>query len=612
MSAVPSSSLIESCLERIHERFRGHDSGAVADYIPELSVVDPDRFGIVLATADGTTYAAGDVDVPFTIQSISKPFTYGLALEDHGVDAVLERIGVEPSGDAFNSIVMDERRNRPMNPMVNAGAIAAAALVRGDDGDARLARVLDTFGAYAGRSLEIDDKVFRSERATGHRNRAIAFLELSSGMITEPVDEHLDLYFRQCSILVTARDLAQMGATLANGGVHPGTGRRAIGGEHATRVLSVMATCGMYDWSGEWMYRVGLPAKSGVGGGILVVLPGQLAIATYSPRLDEYGNSARGVLACEAIAAELSLHLLHPTTGADAVVRRHYHAADVSSKRVRRDDERSELASRGKAIEVFELQGNLTFATTERMLREVEPAADRAAEVVLDVRRVGRLDPTSAALLGGLVRGAAAREVRLVLASAAPEMVEELTKVGWPADGFAADADEALERAEDRLLGLAALAGSAPPSAALPLAAMDILAALSSEDIEALAAAVEQRQYAPGERIIRAGDAADRLQFLASGRAAVMLPLETDDRSRRLRTLSEGVSFGESALFDGARRSADVVAESAVTCYELTVARLEALASGNPRLHAAVLDGVGRNLVAQLARAMGEIRSLDA
>lgn len=603
--------LISACLRNVHTRFAGHHAGAVADYIPELSGADPNRFAIVLATADGAVYAVGDDDVEFTIQSISKPFVYGMALGDHGVESVTDRIGVEPSGDAFNSIVMDERHNRPMNPMVNAGAIAAAALVDGPDATARIDRVLATFGRYAGRSLRIDEKVFESERSTGHRNRAIAFLELSSGMIDEPVDDHLELYFAQCSILVTARDLAMMGATLANAGVNPVTGERAISVSDATRVLSVMATCGMYDGSGQWMYRVGLPAKSGVGGGILVVLPGQLAIATFSPPLDEFGNSARGVLACEALATELSLHLLHPVADVASVLRRRYTAAEVSSKRVRGPGERSRLQEFGDQVEVFELQGDLSFARTERFLREVEPVLDEALEVIIDLHRVSRLDPTSASLFGQLLAKALRMSVTLTVSGAIPEVQRALEDQGWRALAFTDDVDAALERAEDVLLGVLPDALGSQRGVPVGLAAIDILRSLPRSELAALEAEVSVRAYEAGEHIIRVGELADRLFFLGAGRAAVVLPLEGEGRVRRLRTFAAGVTFGESALFDGARRTADVIADGPVICYELSLVQFEALAERSPRLHAAILRGVGRNLAGQLSRSMQEIRALD-
>ena len=306
-SDVPSP--IIAALQEIHATYAHASEGNVAGYIPELAKADPRLFGIALATADGAMYHVGDALHPFTIQSISKPLVYGMALEDHGVAHVLSKVGVEPTGEAFNSITMDEKNNRPFNPMVNAGAIATAAMIRGDDYAARLARIVEMFSRYAGRPLAIDDAVFRSEKATGHRNRAIAYLELNAGMIDEPVLQHLDLYFAQCSVVVTACDLALMAATLANNGVNPVSGERAIDAVYVKNVLSIMASCGMYDAAGDWVYRVGLPAKSGVGGGIFAVLPGELGIGVFSPPLDAQGNSWRGVQVCEELSRRFNLHL---------------------------------------------------------------------------------------------------------------------------------------------------------------------------------------------------------------------------------------------------------------------------------------------------------------
>ena len=263
-------------LQTLHDKHKANRTGRLANYIPELDRVDPDQFGISFVTMDGYIYEAGDANALFTIQSVSKAIIYALALEDHGREEVLRKIGVEPSGEAFNSIVFDEKNNRPFNPMVNAGAIASTALVKGASHAERLERILDMFQNFAGRRLTMDEAVYRSESSTGHRNRAIAFLELNSGMIGGNVEDHLDLYFRQCSLLVNTVDLAIIGATLANGGVNPLTGERAVAAEHIRSVLSVMNTCGMYDYAGGWQFDVGLPAKSGVGGGISAVLPGHL------------------------------------------------------------------------------------------------------------------------------------------------------------------------------------------------------------------------------------------------------------------------------------------------------------------------------------------------
>jgi glutaminase len=285
--------------------------GHVADYIPELALADPNWFGICVVTQDGQVFEVGDCDQLFTIQSISKAFVYGLALEDHGRDYVNSKVSVEPTGEAFNAIVLDEVTNRPYNPMVNAGAIATADLIKGDSATERLKRMLAMFKRYTGRELEINVPVFLSEKSTGFRNRAIAYLMLNFGMVTDRVDETLDLYFQQCSMMVNARDLAMMAATLANGGVNPVTGERALDERYVQDVVSVMLTCGMYDYSGEWVYRVGLPAKSGVGGGITALAPGKLGIGTFSPLLDAKGNSYRGIQVCEDLSRDFGLHLFN-------------------------------------------------------------------------------------------------------------------------------------------------------------------------------------------------------------------------------------------------------------------------------------------------------------
>ncbi|HEV8312419.1 MAG TPA: glutaminase A, partial [Burkholderiaceae bacterium] len=285
---------VQQFLQELYRRFAGVDAGQVADYIPELAKADPRWFGIAIATIDGHVYEVGDSRQPFTIQSISKPLVYGVALEDQGRERVMEHIGVEPTGDAFNSISLEPGTGRPLNPMINAGAIAAASLVGGVTPDDRLARVLGGISAYAGRELAIDERVFESERDTGHRNRAIGHMLRNYGILRDDPDDALELYFKQCSILADCRDLALIAATLANGGVHPATGRRALSPAYVELVLSVMTTCGVYDFAGEWVWRVGMAAKSGVGGGIMAVLPGQLGVGVFSPLLDARGNSVRG------------------------------------------------------------------------------------------------------------------------------------------------------------------------------------------------------------------------------------------------------------------------------------------------------------------------------
>jgi glutaminase len=296
----------------LHREYAPLCDGAPADDIPELSTVDPDRFGIAAATVDGRSVGVGDREDAFTIQSISKLLLYGLALETHGREHVLSKVGVAPTGDRFNAIVLDEDDARAPNPMVNAGAIAVTDLVPGVDIEARVEHVGAMYERYLGRRPQIDRDVWASERASGNRNRAIAYLMLSRGIIADRVEETLDLYFAQCSVLVTCDDLARIGAILANHGIDPDTGEIVVDATVVRDMLTVALTCGMYDYAGEWAFTVGIPAKSGIGGGILGVLPDVGGLATFSPRLDEYGNSVRGVRVFEELSARFDLHLFDP------------------------------------------------------------------------------------------------------------------------------------------------------------------------------------------------------------------------------------------------------------------------------------------------------------
>ncbi|WOD38545.1 glutaminase A [Nodosilinea sp. E11] len=309
-------SQVQAFLEQLYHEFKGLNDGQLATYIPELARANPDWFGISLVTLDGRTYEVGDVAQKFTIQSISKVFVYGMVLEDYGREKLLKKVGVEPTGDPFNSLIrLDEDSKRPENPMVNAGAIATTGLISGHHPADRLNRMLDMFQRYVGNEVFVDVSTFISERSTGHRNRAMAHLMLNFGMIDQPIDDALDLYFQQCSVLVTAHDLAVMAATLANQGINPITGQRAVGADHVRDILSVMYTCGMYNFAGEWAFRVGIPAKSGVSGGILAVVPNQAGIAVFSPLLDGHGNSVRGLKVFEALAQQYGFHLFDLSLG---------------------------------------------------------------------------------------------------------------------------------------------------------------------------------------------------------------------------------------------------------------------------------------------------------
>ena len=382
-------------LDSLLEQHRSDTSGELADYIPELAKADPASFAISLVTVEGAVYEVGDSRRQFTIQSISKPFTYALILDELGHETVEGRIGVEPTGDTFNSISLDPATGMPLNPMINAGAITAAGLVAESRGDAAAAVLLAASGKWAGRELAVDEDVYSSERDTAHRNRAIAHLLLGSGAIRVEPEVALDLYLRQCSVLVDARDLAVMAATLAKGGVNPVSGEVAASPDSVTKALTVMTTCGMYDAAGQWFYDVGLPAKSGVGGGIVAVLPGRLGISVFSPLLDAHGNSVRGVAVCRQVARDLNLSLLRSSIDEMPPIR-------------------AVRTERSGQIMAIEVQGHLDFTAVERCVRAVLDASPPPRYVILDLGHItdiyqatGRFRNSLAAILeergGGLV-----------------------------------------------------------------------------------------------------------------------------------------------------------------------------------------------------------------
>lgn len=385
---TPVTEYLEQLLDTCEE-----DGGAVADYVPELAQADPDRLAVAFAMPDGVVYSAGDTDVAFSIQSISKPFTYALAIADRGIDEVLRHIDVEPSGDAFNEISLDPETGHPRNPMINAGAIAAHSLVAGADHEERTQRIIDFYSRLAGRPLDVDEAVFESELSTADRNMAIAYMLRTVGTLEGDPADVVRGYTRQCSVAVTVEDLARMAAVLAAGGRTP-EGERVLDPVVNRQVLSVMTTCGMYDAAGDWLTSVGIPAKSGVAGGLIGVLPGQLGIAAFSPRLDAHGNSTRGVQVFERLNRDMQLHLMDVAETARSVVRRYEQ----------------------DGVPVQEVAGDLRMVEVERILRSFEEEPEGDGPVVVDVDRVHHLnDIARRVLLEGLRRlHEDGHEVRLV------------------------------------------------------------------------------------------------------------------------------------------------------------------------------------------------------
>jgi glutaminase len=532
-------------------------------------------------------YSVGDASSQFTIQSVSKPFAYALALDDLGFDAVLERVGVEPTGDAFNSITVDEASGRPFNPMVNAGAIVTTSLLRGTGRIERERRLLEGMAAFAGRDLSIDRTVFEAERETGDRNRAIAYLMRTFGMLREDVEEAVLSYFMQCSLLVDVEDLAVMGATLANRGVNPITGVRAVDEQHMPRVLSVMSSCGMYDYAGEWLYRVGLPAKSGVSGAVVAVLPGVLAVAAFSPRLDARGNSVRGVMACESLARRFRLHVFDSRISASPV-RLMFDGSMVRSRRRRTPAEIDSLRRRGATIVVLETQGALKFGDAEVISREIDGYASDPTHVVIDVSRVTSIDEGALTLLHSAIQGLAERTIRV---AAAGPLAEKL-QTGDAVESFR-NGDAALEWCEDELLGRL---GFSPSDQPVELVEQELLRDLSPDALAIVARSTETRSFSAGEIVFSEGAEADAIYFVVSGGVRVIL--ELDDRRHELTTIGPGASFGEMAAIDGGNRSTTVEAETDTACQVLPLAALVRLERELPGF----TEALYRNLVLSLAR----------
>ncbi len=573
------TSPVQSYLEDLHTRLARDDSGVIADYIPELALADRSSFGIALATVDAAIYEVGDTRLPFTIQSISKPLTFAMALESSG-EMVRERVGVEPTGEAFNAIELD-----PLNPLVNAGAILTRSLLGADPDPSPL----QGYSAFAGRELSIDDRVRRSESHTAHRNRAIAHLLRGAGRFDADPDEIVESYIAQCSVLVDCRDLAVIAATLASGGRNPITGRRVASPATVRDVLSVMATAGMYDAAGDWLYDVGLPAKSGVAGGVIAVLPGRLGVGVFSPPLDDRGNSVRGVRVCEELSRSLDLHIFNHARRGPSPVRRTFTLSDMTSKRQRDPAVAAQIEREGARARAFELQGDLGFAEAEQVTRAV---LDAPAEfIVLDLRRVRHVHEAAIALLAGLGD-------RISALSAAPDALAQAMNV-QPFD----ELDRALEFLEDRLTG------DTVAPALMSLGDHGVLRGVSADDLTLLEGLLEHRFFAVGDYLMRAGEAVSELLLITRGVVSETVVLASGG-VRRVATLTAGTTLGELALLTGGPRIGDARADTEVECYALPADALAGLRELDANLRAVLLRNLLELVAARSARTRHDLATL--
>jgi glutaminase len=601
-SSPPLLRFLDAC----HDQFSAETGGAVADYIPELGKANPAHFGISLATLDGHVYEVGDTRVPFTIQSMSKPFVFALALDTLGAARVESAIGVEPSGDPFNSIRLNSE-NHPFNPMVNAGAIACTGLIHEVKGDAAFEYIRRALGRFAGRELGVDEAVYASESETGDRNRAIGYLLRTNAVLKSNVAPVLDVYFRQCAVLVTARDIAVMAATLANRGLNPVTGEQVMTPYAISRTLSVMTSSGMYDFAGEWIYRVGIPAKSGVGGGILAALPARLGLGSYSPKLDKHGNSVRGIKVCEALSSHYDLHMLNRSDDARNSIIADYDIGRSPSRRVRRPQEREILASHYQDVRIIELVGTLSLSAVDYISRRLA-GSPQPQFVVFDLHRVTSTTRAGARLVAEAFEELAALNVTVILSGIKRTSKEWKTIREWTGNlGNIRDfylLDTAIEWAEDQIVYR--YGGSIDFFETTELSEQPLLSGLSEEELTDLASLCTIRTYQAGEKIISTGDPACSLFFLRSGVVHVTLP-----DGIRLATLTAGMAFGEMALLESTR-SADVLADQFATAYEAQLNEFERFRKQHPHAGECIMRNLAQLLAERLILANAKVDLLTS
>lgn len=591
---------ITAYLHRLHDEIAQLRAGT-PHLVGARGAVDPEDFGIALATVDGHVYQVGTTAKEFSLQSLSKPLSYGLALTDLGTDAVDAKIDVEPSGDPFNEISLDPETGRPANAMINAGALAVVSMIKGSGGRSAIQRIDETYAAFAGRRLRRSIRAYQSELRHSDRNHALAYLLSSVGIIESRPTAALETYLRQCTVQVTCRDLAMIAATLANGGTNPETGTQAMGIEAVERVLSVMMTAGMYDDAGDWVSNVGMPAKSGVGGGVIAVLPGQAGLAVYSPPLDPHGNSVRGVATCRRVSRDMEMHFVRAARAARSAIRTH-HTIDREPSSIRRTDEAAEiLAEHGHRAAVIELAGDLYFAGTESVVRELTGLEDAVELIVLDVHRLDEVSRVALEMLRKIADQFTLDGRQLILVD--PD------EVLAPAFSTAAvttinTRELAIAQCENELLRRYGTPES--QRARVPVTDAPALSLLETEDISTLTAMMHRRSYADGDVIRRVGQRFGGVFFILSGR---ILTITTDTGGNRvpLATLTAGMTFGDLALGEEDRQETTAKADGPVELMLLDAATIEALETERPTLAVQLWRALARDAYAhagQYARAV--------
>ncbi|WP_216920018.1 glutaminase A [Synechococcus sp. CCAP 1479/9] len=615
MPDQPHSNVIQELLGELHASFAGVREGRVADYIPELAKACPDDFGIVIATSGGRIYEIGDTRKEFTIQSISKPFIYALALKMLSFDVMASKIDVEPSGEAFNAISLDPDSGKPRNPMINAGAIAASAQICDAHPGGAVDLLLEYFAELAGRPLTINEAVYRSEKETGHRNRAIGHLLRNFNIIESDPEPALDLYFRQCAISVTCRDLAVMAATLACQGRNPFTGGQPLSYDITVRVLALMGTCGMYDFAGQWLHDVGIPAKSGVAGGVMAVIPGRLGIATYSPPLDGFGNSVRGVAVCRQLSVGVGLSLFNQYYQVDATIRRSYQGSQRKSRRWRSERELEILAPHRDEVRIIHVQGVLDFGGIEQLAAELVRLSGDVRILILDLAHVTECPMESSGLLDRQLCSLEDQGVEILLSRAG--RLPLVSRAGWAIteriDAYE-HLDSALEAAEELLLTWYAPAADGDNSADDDLADQGVLAALGADHRRILAERLVRRSFMAGDFVIRRGDPGDELFLVRTGSFDIALDIKTGDglsHSTRLATFGPGLCFGEIGFVAQTPRTADIIATRPGECWVLHRNAFDDLCASHPDVVIALLKALTCDIGAKLSQTSVQLTLME-
>jgi glutaminase len=606
----PFTSPIARRLRELHLELSEIRGGEVATHLPELANANPNWFAIAVVTTNGGLYEVGDSRQTFTLQSLAKPFVYGLALEDRGREKVMAKVGVEPTGDAPNSIHLQAETGRPLNPMTDAGAIACTGLVKGATGHTRLSRIVDLIHEYTGRVMDVDEEAYRSASARGHRERAIGHLLRNFGILEDDPMPVVETYFQQSAILAHCVDLATMAATLANRGLNPLTGQQTLPKEYAESVLGMMGTCGMHDHAGDWFYEVGMPAKSGLSGGIFAVLRGQLGIGVFSPRLDARGNSVRGIRACSALARMWDLHLFNGPGAGKGVMRHQHTIAELGSSRLRGPRERAALVEHATDIMVYHLQGNLYFANAEVILREIcIPTSSPKKCVILDFKHVTMVNESACALLHDLLLELLAGGCQVCFAGlqigspqrrAIEARMEDCTDTRFQ---IFDECDRAMQDVEDRLL-----TRLFPPTPAKSIGVdnYELLHGMTPDEVATFRKFLKRKEFKAGETIFEMGSPARDIYLLARGRVTAFMPSDQGEM-RRLAVFTAGMAFGEMAVLDGKPRSATMIAEEESACDLLSVSRLQALSAALPYLKIRILENLALGLCQKLRKANQEV-----